>query len=227
MKKFKEIMFKKVLPIAFSVIVPVSAFSACSKKPNEPGTETTSIESTTSVEPTVKEITVYVYKKPTFVSYVAVDAQIGGKIKLAQNDEIANDAYSALNDRFDVVLNDKTFVKPGDEVTVSAIAYVDDAGEVKMSYKKGTKVEDLPVKYDESGKEQVSYQISNSNGVIGYVSYIGNERKLCQDMLIETSYKDEVPEDFKLSGSYTEISKDGEGKHFNDDYEKSEMYILK
>lgn len=227
MKNFKEIMFKKFLPIAFSVIVPASAFAGCTNRSDGNEVDTTSVVSSTSEEQTSKEITVYVYKKPTFVSYVAVDAQIGGKIKLAENDEIAKDAYSAINGKFDVTLSDKTLVKPGDEVTVSAIAYVDEAGEVKMSYKKGTKVEDLPVKYDANGKEQISYQISNQKGVIGYVSYVGNEQKLCQDMLVETSYKDEIPEGFELSDSYTEISSDGKGKHINNNYEKGRTYILK
>lgn len=226
MKNFKETLLKRVLPIAVSVIVPISAFSACSKKGEETPVTTTNVSSSLNEDEVVTSVTVYVYKKPTFVSYVAVNAQVGSKIKLAQNDEIASDAYSAMNGEFDVSLSDNTFVKPGDEVTVSAIAYVDEEGNVKLSYKNGTKIENLPLAYDESGKERVAYQVSDANGnVLGYTSYNGNELKLYQDMIVETSCQEEVPEGFEFFDSYKETAT--ESKHFNGVYTKGETYVLK
>lgn len=212
--------FKKGVSIIL-VAATMIGFSACSKKQNDDSiNNNTSYSNTEEVsnQEVKKTYEVYVYNKPVLVSYVDIASKIGEKVKLAENDEFATDAYSAMNGEFVTDLSDVNLKEP----VVSAIAYVDKDGNIKQSYKKGTTTSDLDLAYVD-GKPQVAYLISDNGEYVGWTSYNNDELKLVEDTIIETSYIDEVPSDSTFVRSY-ESDND---VHFNGSVKKDRTYLLK
>lgn len=212
MTKRKEIKLR-ALSFVMAVLGSATLFHGCTKQNNKQPVETvtssysdngvSNTDSDVIVVPT-KDKMVYVYEKIDALAESGLDAEVGKTIKLAKNDLIAKDAYSAIENENCISITDINFVDENTDLLVKAVAGYDSKGNFYVNYNTGA----TNNKDDAAMAVLVAYEGKNLGWVADMDYYLAQNLKYesettnSDDKLL---YTYEIPENKQINDNYLEI----------------------